>query len=464
MQSVAVRGGANACPDNDIGPFIGHGYAIDGGLEARLTMLAEPADGVKDFTAVPPGGWLADVIAAQPFEQLNDDSVLSAAVALEKVASWVTALQAQAISTFADRRRNSDADPELTDEFAADELATALTLSPRTAAKRLEWATELTDRLAKTHAALTTGQVTYAKARVIAEETAHVSEAVTTQVEERVLPDAPDKTPGELRRAVRRAVHAIDTATAEERAAIARADRRVSVTPLPDDMAEFRAILPAPDAIGLHTRLTDLARTARTTGDDRTMDQIRADVLADLVRGAAGPTARPLVRIVLTDTTLIGGDDGPAELSGYGPISASAARIIAADGIWQALRTDNAGALTAVGRHRYHPSAALAEFIRGRDHTCRFPGCAQPAYRCDIDHTTRFPVGETEANNLACLCRHHHRLKTRDEHQDGGWSVHQTERGALVWTSPTNGIHVTEPHEYPSSGPPDPTNSDPPPF
>jgi hypothetical protein len=328
----------------------------------------------------------------------------------------------------------------------------------------LEWATELTGRLDKTHAALTTGEVTYSKARVIAEETAHVSDAVTAQVQDRVLPAAPDKTPGALRRAVKRAVHALDTATAEERAEVARADRRVSVTPLSDDMAEFRAILPAPDAIGLYTRLTDLARTARTEGDTRTVDQIRADALADLIRGTAGPAARPLVRIVLTDTTLVGGDEGPAEVTGYGPISASTARKIAADGIWQALRTDSAGALAAVGRHRYRPSPALAEFIRGRDHTCRFPGCAQPAYRCDIDHTTRFPIGATEPGNLACLCRHHHRLKTRGEHQDGGWSVHQTERGSLVWTSPTNGIHVTEPHEYPSSGPPDTTNSDPPPF
>jgi hypothetical protein len=462
MQSVVVRGGADACPDDDIGPLMGRD--ADGGLEAWLAVLAEPADGVKDFTGVPPGGWLADVIAEQSLDRLSDESVLSSVVALEKVASWVAAQQARAIREFAGRR-DADADDELVDEFAGDELATALTLSPRTAARRLEWAMELTGRLAKTHAALTTGQVTYAKARVIAEETAHVSDEVAAQVEDRVLPDAPDKTPGELRRAVKRAVLAIDTATAAERAEIARADRRVSVTPLSDGMAEFRAILPAPDAIGLYTRLTDMARTARTTGDARTLDQIRADALADLVRDTAGPAARPLVRIVLTDTTLVGGDDGPAELTGYGPISAPVARNIAADGIWQALRTDSAGTLAAVGRHRYRPSPALAEFIRGRDHTCRFPGCAQPAYRCDIDHTTRFPVGETEPGNLACLCRHHHRLKTRGEHQDGGWSVHQTERGALVWTSPTNGTHITGPHRYPSSGPPpDMTNSDPPPF
>lgn len=36
------------------------------------------------------------------------------------------------------------------------------------------------------------------------------------------------------------------------------------------------------------------------------------------------------------------------------------------------------------GRYR-HP-ASLAEFVRTRDLTCRFPGCDRPAIRCDIDH------------------------------------------------------------------------------
>ncbi|MDF2830167.1 MAG: hypothetical protein K0R01_3450, partial [Mycobacterium sp.] len=37
---------------------------------------------------------------------------------------------------------------------------------------------------------------------------------------------------------------------------------------------------------------------------------------------------------------------------------------------------------------RYTPSRKLAEFVRCRDLTCRFPGCSQPATETDIDHTT----------------------------------------------------------------------------
>ncbi|RZK51922.1 MAG: HNH endonuclease, partial [Pedobacter sp.] len=43
---------------------------------------------------------------------------------------------------------------------------------------------------------------------------------------------------------------------------------------------------------------------------------------------------------------------------------------------------------------------------------CRFPGCNQPATASDIDHTTDWQHGgPTNLDNLAHLCRKHHRLK-----------------------------------------------------
>lgn len=59
---------------------------------------------------------------------------------------------------------------------------------------------------------------------------------------------------------------------------------------------------------------------------------------------------------------------------------------------------------------RYVPSAKLADFVRCRDMTCRFPGCDVPADRCDLDHTIAYPVGPTQASNLKALCRKHYRL------------------------------------------------------
>jgi hypothetical protein len=42
---------------------------------------------------------------------------------------------------------------------------------------------------------------------------------------------------------------------------------------------------------------------------------------------------------------------------------------------------------------RYVPSAALADFVRSRDLTCRFPHCNVPADRCDTDHTITYRSG-----------------------------------------------------------------------
>jgi hypothetical protein len=59
----------------------------------------------------------------------------------------------------------------------------------------------------------------------------------------------------------------------------------------------------------------------------------------------------------------------------------------------------------------YRPSRALADLVRCRDLTCRWPGCDKPAYDCDVDHTVPWPVGPTHASNIKCYCRFHHLLK-----------------------------------------------------
>src|SRR5882757_10710880 len=363
---------------------------------------------------------------------------------MEKSGSWQQAIHARVLAEFASRRPGylGETPASLFDEAAGDEVAAVLHVAPRTGASRLDWAIELTRRLPKTLAGMERGEVSYSKACILSEETLNLSPEAVAAVEERVLAGVAELTPGQLRRQVKRAVLAVDADAAERRAEEAREERQVVVSARPDGMAEFWALLPAQDAVALYTRLTDLARGIGGK-DGRSMDQRRADALSDVIYGHAGPAGRPLVQLIMTDATLTGQNDDPGDLVGYGPVTATTARNIAANSLWQALHTDTTGAVTSVGRHRYRPSPALADLIRARDRTCRFPGCAQPAGRTDIDHTTRYPDGPTEETNLSCLCRRHHRIKTAGENQPTGWTVTQHNHGELQWTSPTCRTYTT---------------------
>jgi hypothetical protein len=92
----------------------------------------------------------------------------------------------------------------------------------------------------------------------------------------------------------------------------------------------------------------------------------------------------------------------------------------------------------------YSPSDRLARFVRARDRRCRFPGCRGAAIRCDLDHNLIWPHGATSADNLCCLCRHHHRLS----HQAPGWTMTRLPDGGLQWTTPGGDTVTTHPIGY----------------
>ena len=85
-------------------------------------------------------------------------------------------------------------------------------------------------------------------------------------------------------------------------------------------------------------------------------------------------------------TTLLGLDDHPAHLGSYGPIPAQVARELAQDATWRRILTDPHRQVAAVGTTSYRPGADLTRTVAARDITCTFPGCRQPATRCEIDH------------------------------------------------------------------------------
>jgi hypothetical protein len=57
-----------------------------------------------------------------------------------------------------------------------------------------------------------------------------------------------------------------------------------------------------------------------------------------------------------------------------------------------------------------------------------------------LDPADGGPPGQTATDNLACLCRLHHRMKTH-----GGWTYTMVEPGVFLWTSPHGYTYLRDP-------------------
>ena len=401
--------------------------------------LVEPADAVVSdgpaWSGYAPDGLLATVLAEQSggseFERLERIG------AWEKLIAWA---QAHQVREIADYLGSTTEDVE----SATAEVGCMLRVAARTAAARVGTAVDVSRRLPAVRAALAAGEISLPAARILADETTHLPVREARSVADAVLDRAGEQTPGQLRAAVRRAVLRADPDAVQRRCEQATRQRGVWLQDEPDGMATLYARLPAADAVGCYAVLDEYAR--RASGPDRPgMDARRADTLVDLICGADPGRVTVQVRVAVPAGTLLGIDDTPGELAGYGAIPADAARRIAAEGTWRRLLTDPAsGGLLDVGMTRYKPPQSLAEHVITRDQTCRGPGCRVPAHRCDLDHTEPFNpeagTGPTSEHNLGPECRTHHQLKQRP-----GWNLTQAGDGTFTWRTPSGHTYTTRP-------------------
>src|SRR5690606_28091243 len=115
--------------------------------------------------------------------------------------------------------------------------------------------------------------------------------------------------------------------------------------------------------------------------------------------------------------SLLGQEEAPSELHGYGAIDHETARKLTAKApsLIRVLVDPITKIQLDYGRSRYRVTAELRQQLLDRDRQCRFPGCGMNAERCDIDHTIAWEHGgSTSPGNLAHLCRKHHTLRSEE--------------------------------------------------
>lgn len=425
----------------------------------------------ESLRAVTPSGLLMDVLdglALDDPDRVDDFALLEVAAAWQRVVSAASAGLARAAAALSrrecvqvpaepvpvgrGRRRYS------TLRATGTELAIRLGCTPRTGELLARDGRLFEGALTDTGEALARGEIDPRKARIIAEHLCESPMQTALDVQSAVLPDAPLRSPGQLERDLSRALIEVDPVEAETRHTRARRRRKVyHPRPLRDGMAGIWAVLPAEDATTIDGMLADAAVAARAAGDPRTLDQLRADAFVDLLTrspagraggGRSGAGVHVDVRVDLT--TLLGLDDKPADLDGYGAITAARARALAEGGRWRRIVTDPlSGAVLDVGRTRYRPPTALRDHVIARDRVCGRPGCTVPAHRAELDHTVPFGtsqptsgpeppdprrqerrLGATAHDNLAPLCAADHTAKTL-----GVLHLEQPQPGVLEWTT-----------------------------
>lgn len=338
----------------------------------------------------------------------------------------------------------------MSDEFVPEEVAAAMAVSPQSATAQMAFACTVTRRLPDAVDALRAGVLDLQRLHALEKAVHPLDDRAAGEVEACVLAGGARPNRRAFTDACRRAVAKVDPQGAADRAETRRKDRRVWVSPDEDGTSSLGAVLPAEDAEACYRRIDQAARSIsdnRSVGDDRTRDQIRADVLVDLLTGR-GSHAAPMpceIQVVVPVTTLIGLSDDPGEIPGYGPIPARIAREMAdrPGSTWRRILTDSQGRLVEVADRRL-PNTAQVRHVRARNRTCVFTGCTRPSQRTDTDHTIPFSEdGRTLTRNLGPLCRRHHRMKHR-----GHWKVTQPEEGTFVWVSPLGRTSITNPHTY----------------
>ncbi|HEV7567083.1 MAG TPA: DUF222 domain-containing protein [Microbacteriaceae bacterium] len=346
------------------------------------------------------------------------------------------------------------------------ELAAALRIPERTAEAQLVVSESLVHDLPDTLVALVAGEISYRHAQILVDHTGGLDDATRAQLEAAALPYARNLTAAKFERKIRALRERADPETIRERHVRAVSDREVVFAPARDGMTWLSAYLPAVDALGAFTRLSELASNLQHPGEERTLTQLRADVFRDLVidgqpcndsqpggdgrfagtaPGIAGRGVTAKVFVTVPVLTLLGREDLPATLDGYGPIDADTARMLAghAPSFVRLLTHPETGAVLSVGRESYRVPQDLKNWLQVRDATCRFPGCSRHAARCEIDHTRDWAHdGQTRHDNLAHLCKSHHTLKHKSD-----WQVTQARDGTgnLTWTSPAGRDYTTEP-------------------
>jgi hypothetical protein len=138
----------------------------------------------------------------------------------------------------------------------------------------------------------------------------------------------------------------------------------------------------------------------------------------------------PLAALLEANGAAPAGMDG-CETEAEAPVPRRTVERLLCNARIEAVVTDQADRVVALGRGTRRPPAWMLRQIRCRDRGCRFPGCGTRAFT-EAHHLVWWSRGgRTHLDNLLLICSFHHKLA-----HELGWSVGRSPGGQVRWFRP----------------------------
>ncbi|MFD5864997.1 DUF222 domain-containing protein [Agromyces sp. NPDC127015] len=186
------------------------------------------------------------------------------------------------------------------------------------------------------------------------------------------------------------------------------------------------------------------------TAEERTIQQLNADALADIARlsltaTSAPPALRAVTIVARVNATDLAAGHGFATIDGIDqPVSIATLHELAASAGIAPMLIGDGHQVLEFGRSARLFSAAQKIALVERDGGCAWPGCTRPPSHADAHHIAwwKRDAGPTDLDNGVMLCAfHHHRV------HDDGWLV--VIRDHRSWFVPP--VHL-DPEQRPRPG------------
>ncbi len=346
--------------------------------------------------------------------------------------------------------------------FTPEPFAAALGLSTFAGMQLLADALDLTHRLPRINGRVEALAVAPWKARQVAQATRILSREAAAYVDGELAPRLASCGSRAIERVVAQAIARFHPELLEQRERAGKAGWHVTLQQPPAGQAPGTSYLDvAGDSLDLarfYALVCEQAAALGAAGDTDPLEVRKAKALGVIAdQSAPGPAApaapaasgepaapggRRAARTTLYlhcsladlfDPTEVETESAVGSVEKLGPVTVAKIRDWVGHADVTVRPVLDLAATDAVDPH--DPPEAMREQVILRDQHCIFPWCTRDARDCDLDHIEPYddhgPPGQTHPDNLAPLCRRHHRCKTA-----GRWRYRRNPDGTYLWHSP----------------------------